>query len=186
MITVFLILVVLAALVFLYVIFVYNRFVKDRNTMDEAWSGIDVQLRRRHNLIPNLVETVKGYAHHEAEVLETVTAKRTGGDMEQINKQETDISEALANVFAVAENYPNLKANENFLDLQKQLSEVEDQIQLARRYYNGTVRVYNTRVESVPSNLIASLAGFTKREFFEIEAPAEREVPKVTFGGTSG
>ncbi|MGA8259523.1 MAG: LemA family protein [Arenicellales bacterium] len=176
-----LILLVLVGLVILYGVFLYNRFVKDRNTIDEAWSGIDVQLKRRHNLIPNLVETVKGYAHHEADVLEKVTAQRTGGGIANVNKQETEISKALANVFAVAENYPNLKANENFLDLQKQLSEVEDQIQLARRYYNGAVRIYNTRVESVPSNLIASFAGFTKREFFEIGAEEERAVPKVAF-----
>ena len=176
-----LVLLVLLGLVVLYGFFIYNRFIKDRNTIDEAWSGIDVQLKRRHNLIPNVVETVKGYARHEAEVLEKVTAQRTGGRMTDNNKQETEISKALVNLFAVAENYPNLKANENFLDLQKQLSEVEDQIQLARRYYNGAVRIYNTRVESVPSNLIASFAGFAKREFFEIEVAGEREVPKVAF-----
>lgn len=177
----FLILLVVVGLLILYAVFIYNRFIKDRNTIDEAWSGIDVQLKRRHNLIPNLVETVKGYARHEAETLEKVTAQRTGGRMADINKQETEISKALVNLFAVAESYPDLKASTNFVDLQKQLSEVEDQIQLARRYFNGAVRVYNTRVESIPSNLVASFAGFTKREFFEIEVAAERELPKVEF-----
>jgi LemA protein len=172
---------IVAGIVVLYGIYVYNRFVKDRNTIDEAWSGIDVQLKRRHNLIPNLVQTVKGYAKHEAGVLEKVTAQRTGNKMSDINPHETEISKALMNLFAVAEAYPDLKASENFADLQKQLSEIENQIQLARRYYNGSVRVYNTRVQSFPSNIVASYFQFTEREFFEIEVAAERELPEVAF-----
>lgn len=176
-----LVLLVLAALIMLYGVIVYNRFVKDRNTIDEAWSGIDVQLKRRHNLIPNLVETVKGYARHEAEVLEDVTSRRTGGRMADVNAQETRISKALVDLFAVAEDYPDLKASANFADLQRDLSEIEDHIQLARRYFNGAVREYNIRVESFPSNLIASLFRFTRREFFEIELAAQRELPEVAF-----
>jgi len=176
-----LVLLVLAALIAVYGVFVYNRFIKDRNTIDEAWSGIDVQLKRRHNLIPNLVQTVKGYARHEAETLEKVTAQRTGSDMEEINRHETDISKALVDLFAVAEDYPDLKASENFSELQGELSEIEDHIQLARRYFNGAVRIYNTRVESFPSNLVASFFGFVKREFFEIEVAAERKLPEVAF-----
>jgi len=175
------ILLALAGLVVVYVILVYNRFIKDRNTIDEAWSGIDVQLKRRHNLIPNLVETVKGYASHEAQVLEKVTGQRTGNKMQDIKQHETEISKALIDLFAVAEAYPELKASDNFADLQKDLGEIEDHIQLARRYYNGAVRVYNTRVESFPSNLVASYFDFTQREFFEIEVAAERQLPQVSF-----
>lgn len=176
-----LILLIVAGLIILYGVIVYNRFIKDRNTIDEAWSGIDVQLKRRHNLIPNLVETVKGYASHEAGVLEEVTAQRTGSRMADVNEQETRISKALVDLFAVAEQYPDLKASGNFADLQSELSEIEDHIQLARRYYNGAVRDYNTRVESFPSNLVASYFDFVKREFFEIEVSAERELPQVSF-----
>lgn len=176
-----LVLLVIAGLIVAYGVFIYNQFIKDRNTIDEAWSGIDVQLKRRHNLIPNLVETVKGYARHEAETLEKVTAQRTGGEMKDVNQHENDISKALVDLFAVAEAYPDLKASQNFVELQSDLSEIEDHIQLARRYYNGAVRVYNTRVESFPSNLIASHFAFEKREFFEIEVAAERELPKVSF-----
>lgn len=178
--TALIILLVVAGAVVLYGVLVYNRFIKDRNTVDEAWSGIDVQLKRRHNLIPNLVETVKGYAGHEARVLEKVTEQRAGNNMEEIKQQETDISKALIDLFAVAEDYPDLKASRNFADLQKDLGEIEDHIQLARRYYNGAVRVYNTRVESFPSNLVAGLFNFAKREFFEIEVAAERRLPEVS------
>lgn len=171
----------LAGLVILYGVIVYNRFIKDRNTIDEAWSGIDVQLKRRHNLIPNLVETVKGYASHEAKVLEEVTSQRTGGRMADVNARETQISKALVDLFAVAEDYPDLKASQNFAELQNELSEIEDHIQLARRYYNGAVRQYNTRVESFPSNVVASYFDFAKREFFDIEVAAQRELPQVSF-----
>lgn len=176
-----LILLVLLGLIVVYGVLVYNRFIKDRNTIDEAWSGIDVQLKRRHNLIPNLVETVKGYARHEAETLENVTTQRSGGRMTDINEHETRISKALIDLFAVAEDYPDLKASQNFSDLQQDLSEIEDHIQLARRYFNGAVREYNTRVESFPSNLVASSFGFAKREFFEIEVAAQRDLPEVSF-----
>jgi len=175
------VLLALAVLVVLYGVIVYNRFVRDRNTIDEAWSGIDVQLKRRHNLIPNLVETVRGYASHEAKVLEEVTAQRTGSRMADVNQQETQITKALVDLFAVAEDYPDLKASRNFADLQQELSDIEDHIQLARRYFNGAVREYNTRVESFPSNLVASFFNFGKREFFEIEVAAERALPEVSF-----
>lgn len=179
--TALIILLVVAGAVVLYGVLIYNRFIKDRNTIDEAWSGIDVQLKRRHNLIPNLVETVKGYAGHEARVLEKVTGQRTGNNMEDIKQQETEISKALIDLFAVAEDYPDLKASQNFADLQKDLGEIEDHIQLARRYYNGAVREYNTRVESFPSNFVAGFFSFAKREFFEIEVAAERQLPEVSF-----
>jgi len=175
------ILLVLLALVAAYGVIVYNRFIKDRNTIDEAWSGIDVQLKRRHNLIPNLVETVRGYAGHEAKTLEKVTGQRTGNNITDINQHENEISRALVNLFAVAENYPDLKASQNFADLQQELSDIEDHIQLARRYYNGAVREYNTRVQSFPSNLVASFFNFVKREFFEIQVAAERQLPKASF-----
>lgn len=168
-----LVLLALAALIVLYGVIVYNRFVKDGNTIDEAWSGIDVQLERRHNLIPNLVETIKGYARHEAEVLEDVTSQRTGSGMADVNAQETRISKALVDLFAVAEDYPELKASGNFADLQRDLSEIEDHIQLARRYFNGAVREYNIRVETFPSKLVAAYFRFSKREFFEIELAAQ-------------
>ncbi|MDZ7842802.1 MAG: LemA family protein [Gammaproteobacteria bacterium] len=174
-----LILLVPAGLIILYGVLVYNRFIKDRNTIDEAWSGIDVQLRQRHNLIPNLVETVKGYASHEAGVLEKVTAQRGAGSMADVNRQENRITGALVDLFAVAEDYPDLKASANFADLQQELSRIEDHIQLARRYYNGAVREYNTRVQSFPSNLVAWFFRFTERDFFEIKVVAQRELPEV-------
>jgi len=176
-----LILLAVAGAALLYVVIVYNRFIKDRNTIDEAWSGIDVQLKRRHNLIPNLVETVKGYASHEAGVLEEVTAQRAGNRMADVNEQETQITKALVELFAVAEDYPDLKASRNFAELQQDLSEIEDHIQLSRRYYNGAVRQYNTRVESFPSNLVASWFEFAKRQFFEIVVAAQRELPRASF-----
>ncbi len=168
-----------------WLIWTYNRFIRRKNNVREAWSGIDVQLKRRHNLIPNLIETVKGYLGHEQDTLDTLTRIRTGtGDessVAQVAQQENMLSKALGNVLAVAEGYPDLKASTNFLDLQQQLHEAEDQVQLSRRYYNGTVRDWNIMVESFPSNLIASAFGFRIAEFFEIELATERAVPKVEF-----
>ncbi len=176
---------VIAILVVAWVIWIYNRFIRGKNEVREAWSGIDVQLKRRHNLIPNLVETVKGYSSHERETLDELTRTRTGRaddtSVTETAREETLISQALGNLLAVAENYPDLKASDNFLDLQNKLHEVEEQIQLSRRYYNGTVRNWNILVESFPSNLIASAFRFRIAEFFEIELATERAVPSVEF-----
>jgi LemA protein len=164
-------------------IIIYNRLVKNKNLTDEAWSGIDVQLKRRTNLIPNLVEAVKGYMGHERGVLEDITSLRTASiaadDVDQQAKIENRLTGALKNLFAVAENYPDLKANGNFIDLQRQLAEIEDQIQMARRYYNGAARNMNILVESFPSNIVAQLFSFRKREYFEIEEPADRALPSL-------
>ncbi len=175
---------VLVVLAILFVVVYYNRFVNLKNTIDNAWSDIDVQLKRRYDLIPNLVETVKGYAQHEKETLERVIKARSmamnARSVADKAKGEGMLSEALKSLFALSERYPNLKANENFLSLQKSLSEIEDNIQLARRYYNAVVRDYNILCESFPSVLIAKQFGFRKREFFEI-GEKERENVKVKF-----
>ena len=164
---------------------IYNRLVTNKNLVAEGWSGIDVQLKRRNDLIPNLIESVKGYMGHERGVLDQVTELRTKSQAAQgvadQAKVEGAMGAGLANLFAVAENYPDLKASQNFLDLQKSLADIEDQVQLARRYYNGTARNFNILIQSFPSNLLASAFHFTAVEYFEIEAAAEREVPKVAF-----
>jgi len=171
--------VVLAA----WVTFCFNRLVRYRNLVREGWSGIDVQLTRRWNLIPSLVETVKGYSRHEHQVLEEVAALRTQGrpprDLKERQTRENALTDGLKGLFALVEQYPQLKANENFLGLQQQLGEIEDQIQMARRYYNGAVREYNIRVESFPSNLIAGAFGFGREEFFEVETATQRQAPQV-------
>jgi len=169
----------------LYFISVYNALVRLRNMVEEAWSGIDVQLKKRYNLIPNLVNTVKGYATHEKEVLEGVTAQRAAGmNAKTVKEQEaaeSAISQSLLNLFAVAENYPDLKANQGFLDLQRELGEIEDDIQKARRYYNGSVRNYNIKVEQFPSSLVASMSNHEKRDYFELIEANERANPTVDF-----
>jgi LemA protein len=170
-----------------YVIYIYNRLVSTRQMSEEAWSGIDVQLKRRADLVPNLIETVKGYAAHERGVFEEVTELRTRaqavppGDVEARAKAESALSIGLGRLLAVAENYPDLKASANFLELQQELSKLESEIQMARRYYNGAVRNLNTMVESFPSNFVANQFRFEKREYFEIEEPGDRAVPQVTF-----
>ena len=175
-----------AVLVALWLVMLYNRLVKLRNFVREGWSGIDIQLKKRANLIPNLVETVKGYMTHERETLENVIAMRNAAVSEdspaERGRKEGMLASALGNIFALAENYPDLKANTTFLDLQRNLSEIEDQIQLARRYYNGTVRNLNNAVETFPSNLVAGMFGFSTAEYFRIEDGAERAVPKVDMG----
>lgn len=163
----------------------YNSLVKLRNLMEEGWSGIDVQLKRRSDLIPNIVETVKGYASHEKETLQGVTNARAaainaGNDPEARQKAENALTGTLRSLFAVAENYPDLKANTNFLDLQQQLGTIENEIQMSRRYYNGTVRNLNTAIQRFPAVLIAGQFGFKKATFFEAEENA-RENPKVSF-----
>jgi len=170
----------------LWAIGIYNGLIQLKNRVEEAWSDIDVQLKRRYDLIPNLVETVKGYAKHEENVFSEVTKARTEamsakGDPKRSAEAEKELSSTLKTLFAVAENYPQLKANENFMSLQSDLSDTEDKIQASRRFYNGNVRDYNTKIEMFPGNLIAGMFGFTKREMFEIENAVERENFKVDF-----
>ena len=175
----------IAAAAVVALIAMFNRLVRLRNMTGEGWSGIDVQLKRRANLIPNLLETVKGYMGHERDLLEKVTELRSRSmraDGYPLKQQaENDLTGGLALLFAVAENYPDLKANQNFQDLQRQLADIENHIQLARRYYNGTVRNLNIAIESFPSSLVAGWFRFEKLAFFEIEQPAERKVPEVKF-----
>jgi LemA protein len=172
----------LGALVVVY----YNRFVRLRNGADAAWSDVDVQLKRRWELVPNLVETVKGYAAHEKTTFEEVTRAR--GAAMQANapaakaEAETALTASLRHLFAIAEAYPELRANQNFLSLQQELSTLEDAIQNARRYYNAIVRDLNTAVESFPGNLVAGAFGVGRREFFELGSEAERSAPRVSFG----
>jgi LemA protein len=163
----------------------YNRLVKNQNLVQEGWSGIDVQLKRRADLIPNLIEAVKGYMGHERQVLERVTELRAQslkpGSPGEKGRVEGMLSAALGNLFAVAENYPDLKASQNFLELQKSLADIEEQIQLSRRYYNGAARNLNIMVESFPSNLVARAFGFNRVEYFELEDAGDRGVPRVSF-----
>jgi LemA protein len=177
------ILFIAAAAIVIWIVFVYNFFIRDRNLIKEAWSGIDVQLKRRHNLIPNLVASVKGYSSHEKTLFEDITKKRSeAAKIESIKEKapaESDLSGMLKNLFIVAENYPDLKASQNFLNLQNQLVEIEDQLQYARRYYNGAVRNYNIRVESFPSNIIAGIFNFKQDNFFEITLATEKATPEV-------
>jgi LemA protein len=179
------ILLVVIALVAFWLIGIYNKLVRNKNLVAEGWSGIDVQLKRRTDLIPNLLESVKGYMKHERELLSEVTRLRAKSlkitDVPAKSQVENALSRSLANLFAVAENYPDLKANQNFLDLQRQLGEIEDQIQMSRRYYNGTVRNFNILIESFPSNLVAKQFNFSQANFFELEDEAERAVPQVKF-----
>jgi len=171
----------------LYVIVIFNRLVGGRNRVHEAWSGIDVQLRRRSDLIPNLVEVVKSYAAHERTLFEDIAAKRTSAmiaiDVPGKAAAEQELQGALRRLLAIAEAYPALKANQNFLALQNQLAELEDQLQMARRYYNGTVRDYNTSIQSFPDVLIARAAGFHEEHFFQID-DAAAATPSVAFQGS--
>lgn len=175
----------IAAIVILWVIVLYNGLIKLKNRVKEAWSDIDVQLKRRYNLIPNLVETVKGYATHERELFEKVTKARTEAmsatGAKDKGQAENMLSNTLKSLFAVAENYPDLKASENFIELQRELRDTEDKIQAARRFYNTNARDMNIKIESFPANLIAKPLGFKMADFFEIEEPAQRENVKVKF-----
>ncbi len=171
-----------------YVIVIYNGLVRSRQMVEEAWSGIDVQLKRRADLIPNLVETVKGYASHEKDTLREVTEMRTraqnvpAGDVAGRAAAEGMLGAALGKLIAVAESYPDLKANDNFRDLQATLEKLESEIQMSRRYYNGSAREMNVKVESFPSNLVANNFGFRQATYFELENPADRQTPQVKFG----
>ena len=179
------VLVVVAVLVVVSAIAMYNRLVGLRVQADNAWSDIDVQLKRRHDLVPNLIEAVKGYAGHERDTLEALVQARgrtlasTGPTAR--GEAESALGTALHSVLALGEAYPQLRATENFAHLEQALAQVEDAIQGARRYYNAVVRELNTRIETFPSSLIATPFGFTPREFFEVTAPAERELPLVSF-----
>jgi LemA protein len=178
------ILAVLAAAV-VYVAAVFNRLVRRRNLVREGWSGIDVQLKRRNDLVPNLVETVKAYAAHERAVFEEVTTMRASSiaanDIGGRASAARGLQASLGKLLAVAEAYPELKANKNFLALQEQLADVEDQLQMARRYYNGTVRNLNIVIQSFPSNLLAGMLGFREEPYFELDDRAEAAAPGIAF-----
>ena len=184
----FLIVLGLIVLAILVLIGLYNSLVRLRNIVKNAWAQIDVQLKRRHDLIPNLVETARGYLAHERATLETIARARSGavsaqatGNVAQISQAETQLMGAVRGFYAVAENYPDLKANQNFLALQEELTSTENKIGFARQHYNDDVLAYNTACESIPTNFIAGAAGFQKADFFELKDEAERDVPKVKF-----
>lgn len=178
------VLLIILVLIVVYIVSLYNSLINLRNRVKNAWSQIDVQLKRRTDLIPNLVETVKGYAKHEKTVFENVTKARSGLMSAKTVKENAEannmLTDALKTLFAVAENYPDLKANENFRDLQSQLEETENKIAYSRQFYNDTVLMYNNKVQMFPSNMIASQFNFQEAEFFEI-AEADKEVPEVKF-----
>ena len=179
------VLLVLGVLAVLWAVGGYNGLIRLKALVDEGWSGIDVQLKRRYDLIPNLVAVVKQYSIHEQSVLENVTKYRSvamnATTVEGKSQAEAGLTGALKTLFAVSENYPNLKANENFMSLQKSLADIENDIQLARRYYNGTVRNYMSTKMSFPTNIIASFGGFENVAYFELNAPEQREAPQVKF-----
>ena len=188
--------IIAAIVVVLFLAFIasYNRFVRQRNLVQESWRQVDVELGRRHDLIPNLVETVKGYATQERTVLQSVTEARTAAvqalqnqasGVTQQAQAETTLGRALNGLFAVAENYPDLKSSQNFLALQNELTDTEDRIAAARRFYNGNVRALNTRVEAFPSSVIASMFNFSKADYFEIDDPAVRAPVAVDFSSLS-
>jgi LemA protein len=181
-------LVVIVVGLVLFLITAYNGLVRLKIQCDNAWADIDVQLKRRYDLVPNLVETVKGYASHERGTLEAVVAARNQAMTAQgpaaKGEAEGMLTGALRQLFALAEAYPQLRAVESFTQLQNTLNEIEDTLQNARRYYNAVVRDYNTKIEQFPSNLVAGMGNFKEREFFQVAAPAEREVPKVSFSST--
>ncbi len=176
---------VIVVILLVYLIGIYNSLVRLRNQVDNGWSQIDVQLKRRHDLIPNLVETTKGYMQHERGTFEAVTNARSQAvaakNVAEASKAEGALTEALNKFMLVVENYPDLKANQNFLALQEELSSTENKISFARQSYNDQVLFYNNKIQVFPSNVVAGMFSFAKRDFFELETPAEREVPKVSF-----
>lgn len=179
------IIIIIAAVVVVWLIATYNRLIQLNVRTDEAWSDIDVQLKRRYDLIPNLVETVKGYAKHEKEAFENVTKARAAAlgakGVEEKAEAENQLTGALKTIFAVAEAYPDLKANQNFLELQRELTDTEDKIQASRRFYNANVRDMNIAVQTFPTNIIAQSLGFKKRDLFELSEEAAKEPVKVDF-----
>ncbi len=185
MITALIIIAVALVLFIVFAIGIYNALIRLRNQVDNAWSQIDVQLKRRHDLIPNLVETAKGYMKHERETFEAITNARSQAmgakNVADASKAEGALGEALSKFMLVVENYPDLKANQNFLSLQEELTGTENRIAFARQSYNDQVLFFNNKIQMFPSNIIAGMFAFGKRDFFEIEIAAEREVPKVSF-----
>lgn len=181
------IIIAIVILLVLWMVGMYNVLVRLRNETKNAWAQIDVQLKRRHDLIPNLIETVKGYMNHERQTLESVTQARTqavnvsGGTVAEQAQAENMLSKTLRSLFAVSENYPDLKANQNFLALQEELTSTENKISFARQFYNDAVMKLNNKIQMFPSNMMASMFNFKQAESFEIEVAAEREVPKVSF-----
>ena len=182
---IFTIIIAAIAVIAVWFIFIYNGLVRLKVRTDEAWSDIDVQLKRRYDLIPNLVNTVKGYASHESGVFEKVTEARSramgASTAAEKGQAENALTGTLKSLFAIAENYPDLKANTNFLELQRELSDTENKIQASRRFYNGNVRDLNTKIQVFPDSIVASVLNIKKREFFEIEEAAQKETPKVEF-----
>lgn len=180
-----LIFIAVIAIVVFWVFGLYNGLVRARNAVKNAWSQIDVQLKRRHDLIPNLVETAKGYMKHERETLEAVTQARNmainASGVADTGKAEGALSGALKSLFAVSEAYPDLKANQNFLQVQEELTSTENKIAFSRQAYNDATMQYNNKTEIVPTNIVASMFNFKPEDFFEIEVPEERDVPKVDF-----
>jgi len=177
--------VVVLVLLILFVIGIYNALIRLRNQVDNAWSQIDVQLKRRHDLIPNLVETAKGYMQHERGTFEAITNARSQAmgakTVSEAGKAEGALGEALSKFMLIVENYPDLKANQNFLSVQEELTSTENKISFSRQSYNDQVLFFNNKIQMFPSNIVANTFSFGKRDFFELETPAEREVPKVSF-----
>ncbi|MCP6718362.1 MAG: LemA family protein [Patescibacteria group bacterium] len=182
---IFTIILAILAVIFVLVVGIYNSLVKFKNRAQEAWADIDIQLKRRYNLIPNLVETVKGYASHEKEIFTKIAdarAKAMGAkDIKEKGQAENMLSETLKSLFAVSEDYPDLKASQNFLELQRELRDTEDKVQASRRFYNGNVRDLNIKLETFPANLIVGILGFKKMDLFELIEPEKREAPQVKF-----
>jgi LemA protein len=183
--TTLIIVAVVLALLVLFVIGIYNALIRLRNQVDNAWSQIDVQLKRRHDLIPNLVETARGYMKHERGTFEAITEARSRAmgakTVSEASKAEGALGEALSKFMLVVENYPDLKANQNFLAVQEELTGTENRISFARQSYNDQVLFFNNKIQMFPSNVVANMFNFSKRDFFELETGAEREVPKVSF-----
>ncbi len=183
------IILIIIVVILIAVIITYNNLIRLRNRVKEAWSDIDVQLKRRHDLIPNLINTVQGYVKHERETLESVTQARTkamqarseGGDAESQAQAENALSETLKSLFAVSESYPDLKASENFKELQRELTDTENKIQASRRFYNNNVMHFNTKIQSFPVNILANMFSFEKKNFFELEDKSQRENVEVKF-----
>ncbi|PKP25017.1 MAG: hypothetical protein CVU03_09720 [Bacteroidetes bacterium HGW-Bacteroidetes-2] len=175
----------LVILIVVYFIFIYNKLIQLQNMVEEAWSGIDVQLQKRYDLIPNILKVVQGYAAHEKKLFESITRLRAKGmDAESVKDHEVTevgLSKALGSLFVVVENYPELKANQNFLELQRDLSKVENDLQHARRYYNGSVRNYNILIDQFPSKLIAKAVNHQQRDYFDIKNETEKAAPEVNF-----
>jgi LemA protein len=183
--SVWIIVVIIVVLLIGFIIAMYNSLVRLRNQVDNSWSQIDVQLKRRHDLIPNLVETAKGYMKHERETFEAITEARSkamgAGNMSETNQAEGQLGEALSKFMLVVENYPDLKANQNFLALQEELTSTENKIAFARQSFNDQVLFFNNKIQMFPSNIIAGMFNFKQREFFEVKTEQERETPKVDF-----